>query len=336
MMRWIASLAVVAVLSSVTAASAQPTKDPAKRDEALALYERGNVKYNLGAWKEAIELFTQAYETYAAPEFLFNIAQAYRQDENCERALFFYRRYLDNRPDAANRAEVEAFMAELESKTDCKNSEPTEQVATDTTTDDPAEVPMPDPDPQVAQTVEYEEEPIGPQVLSARIAIGPSFASIGPLETPVLLAVAGGVAYPLEVGEFAVEPGIVLSYTPVPWERGDPAVVGTAGLTGILANVSGYMPVGWRLAARADLGAGVQIMSGLQEENNPFLDMSQSADGAITMFHARLGLGLDLAINEQVLVSVEPVFSFSPTSELRDDIDSINRFDIMLGAGYRL
>src|SRR5262245_3021473 len=94
-------------------ASAQPTGD---KQKALELYDKGNVKYNLGQYPEAIDFFQKAYEAYSAPEFLFNIAQSYRLNNNCERALFFYRRYLANKPGAANKSEVDGYITEQQTK----------------------------------------------------------------------------------------------------------------------------------------------------------------------------------------------------------------------------
>src|SRR5262245_29254172 len=87
-------------------------KDDAKK-RALERWEKGNQKFNLGAFDEAIKEFTAAYEEYPAPEFLFNIGQCYRQLNDCDRAVFFYKRYLSGKPDANNRAEVEQRISEL-------------------------------------------------------------------------------------------------------------------------------------------------------------------------------------------------------------------------------
>jgi tetratricopeptide (TPR) repeat protein len=81
---------------------------------AKPFYDRGIVEYNLGHFAEAIVQFEKAYEHDRAPILLFNIAQAHRQSGNPERALFFYRRYLENEPNAANRSDVEKRMAELD------------------------------------------------------------------------------------------------------------------------------------------------------------------------------------------------------------------------------
>lgn len=88
----------------------------ARADTASAkpFYDRGIVEYNLGHFAEAIVQFEKAYEQDRAPILLFNIAQAHRQSGNPERALFFYRRYLEGDPSAANRADVEKRMAELD------------------------------------------------------------------------------------------------------------------------------------------------------------------------------------------------------------------------------
>jgi Tfp pilus assembly protein PilF len=91
------------------AAQAQTMKRGAK-----AYFEKGATEYNLGHFADAITQFEKAYAIDPAPILLFNIGQCHRQNGNKERALFFYRRYLEQDPKAENRAEVEKRMAELE------------------------------------------------------------------------------------------------------------------------------------------------------------------------------------------------------------------------------
>jgi len=82
---------------------------------AKSLYDKGATEYNLGHFAEAIANFEKAYELDPAPILLFNIAQSHRQSGNNERALFFYRRYLEQAaPDASNRPDVEKRAKELE------------------------------------------------------------------------------------------------------------------------------------------------------------------------------------------------------------------------------
>jgi tetratricopeptide (TPR) repeat protein len=111
--RSLAAVAFVAVVCSAGALAAQPrTRSP--QDQAKEQYERGVVAYNLERFDDAIAAFTRAYELDPAAILLYNIAQArWKKGEN-DRALFYYRRYLEADPNAENRAAVEARIKELE------------------------------------------------------------------------------------------------------------------------------------------------------------------------------------------------------------------------------
>src|SRR6266545_115735 len=113
-------LACAALVSVSSPAPAQGQQSGGNKKKALALFDRGKIQYDLGRWKPAIDLWMEAYETFNAPEFLFNIGQAYRHEGNCEQALFFYRRYLSTRPNARNRGEVEGWIKQLEGS--CKEA----------------------------------------------------------------------------------------------------------------------------------------------------------------------------------------------------------------------
>jgi len=111
-------LVVLSILSIASAAFAQKhKKDPEqeKRDlEARDHYEKGLTHYNLGEFDPAVEEFKKAYELSNAPGLLFNIAQVYRAKEDFKQALYFYRTFLRLQPDAPNRADVDARIADLE------------------------------------------------------------------------------------------------------------------------------------------------------------------------------------------------------------------------------
>jgi tetratricopeptide (TPR) repeat protein len=111
--RSLAAVAFVAVVCAAGALAAQPrTRSP--QDQAKEQYERGVVAYNLERFDDAIAAFARAYELDPAPILLYNIAQArWKKGEN-DRALFYYRRYLEADPNAENRAAVEARMRDLE------------------------------------------------------------------------------------------------------------------------------------------------------------------------------------------------------------------------------
>lgn len=112
-------LMLAAVLLASTTVGAQPANpgapqtDEQKKTEAKALYDKGINHYNLGEFDPAIAAFRQAYGISSAPGLLFNIAQAFRLKKDYEQASYFYTTYLRLKPDAPNRTDVEARIAEM-------------------------------------------------------------------------------------------------------------------------------------------------------------------------------------------------------------------------------
>jgi hypothetical protein len=86
------------------------------KNAARAAYAEGRRHYDLNEFTPALEAFKRAYVAFEDPVFLFNIAQCHRQLGHREDAIKFYRSYLRNQPDAANRDEVNATIAKLESE----------------------------------------------------------------------------------------------------------------------------------------------------------------------------------------------------------------------------
>lgn len=366
-----------ALLLSATSPAMAQVQPASNRKKALELFDRGKIQYDLGRWEQAIDLWRQAYETFDAPEFLFNIAQAYRHQGDCAQGVFFYRRYLAGRPNAKNRDEVEKLIADLERK--CKDKPPVDPEGTtggqpsgrQPTGGQPPStagrgVPQPpdeggdngdgtdagaegrdvadagdtgdegiDEEGEIEDTV----EPTSAQarLFSVRVAAGPSFPSLGNLDVGTLVSITGGVAHPIQLGSILLEPGALVSYSPVPWEVEASRQSGTAGLTGLLANLGAGMEFLPKLSGRAEAGLGALIFSGLTETGNPFLDMNDFADGPIALFHLRGALGVEYAITDNFLIHAQPlVFSYSPSRPLREEIESITRFEMLVGAGYRM
>lgn len=118
MNRTFLAAALLVATSSVAIAQPAPTPAPApdegKKAEAKVLYDKGNTHYNLGEYDQAVAAFKKAYEISQAPGLLFNIAQSYRLKKDYEQASHFYTTYLRLKPDAANRPDVEARIAEME------------------------------------------------------------------------------------------------------------------------------------------------------------------------------------------------------------------------------
>jgi tetratricopeptide (TPR) repeat protein len=108
---------IVLIVLSVAGGIARPTQaEPRGKPSAEASYRKGMKAYTLGHFPEAIEEFEKAYDLRAEPIFLYNIAQSHRQNNSPQRALFFYRRYLEAQPDAKNRAEIEQRIKDLQSQ----------------------------------------------------------------------------------------------------------------------------------------------------------------------------------------------------------------------------
>jgi tetratricopeptide (TPR) repeat protein len=82
--------------------------------DARSQYDEGRRAYNLGQFDRAIAAFTRAYDRDPAPILLFNIAQSHWKKGEKERAVFFYRRYLDADPRTEQRGRVETRIRELE------------------------------------------------------------------------------------------------------------------------------------------------------------------------------------------------------------------------------
>jgi tetratricopeptide (TPR) repeat protein len=102
-----------------------PSPEDAKKAEAKALYEKGLSHYNLGEFDLAIAAFRKSYEISQAPGLLFNIAQSFRLKKDYEQAVYFYTTYLRLKPDAPNRADVEARLQEMQEAIEEQKKQPT-------------------------------------------------------------------------------------------------------------------------------------------------------------------------------------------------------------------
>ena len=114
----IAVRALVLGLLAMTATTAR-AQDAATAREA---YDKGMAHYHLEEYDAAIEEWERGFRAKPAPEFLYNIAQAYRLSKRPDKALSFYQKYLRVAPDAKNRDEVQRQMAALQELIDKQKS----------------------------------------------------------------------------------------------------------------------------------------------------------------------------------------------------------------------
>ncbi len=191
------AIVLVAVLIAGSAAARAQDRPRSDKERSRALYDEGSRAYKAGDYPKAIERFLAAYDLSHVPAILFNVAQAYRLQGACDKALEYYRRSLAEEPDAANRAEVAERIDEMQRCTDQEARERADAQAIKDESDQSddtgarAEPPLASPDPGSTAPP--------PAGLTARAPERPrSRRSILPLVTAGIGAAAvvtGGIIY---------------------------------------------------------------------------------------------------------------------------------------------
>lgn len=322
-------------------------------ESAQQHFDRGAKLYNLGHFQEAIGDFEKAYDLDPSPIFLFNIAQSHRQLGNKERALFFYRRYLEQAPNAGNRDDVEKRMkdlqASLQQEAELKQKPPTE-VESHVSPRVPAEpgpggnapVDAPPVAPAGTGVAPWSERP-----WTAGVELGPTFASMSgsQVNLPTLFSARLEGGYAFAFGRGALIVGADIGYAHLAFTRigttAHPALAGTSGSSAfwsLLASVRGaYAPVP-ALSLAAGIDAGYIFWSGL-DEGNPFTEQGVAPSGAIAMptigASARgayqIADGLSVTLTPGILWSK---ITSSSGNAIAGVISSVTRFDLMVGAAY--
>ncbi len=114
---WLTLVVVALGSQAVWVASAraqQPNVTAEQKLEMKQHYEKGQRAYDVGKYSDAIDEYAKVYEIGGNPAMLFNIAQAYRLNNQPGEAVRFYKRFLQRAPNAPNRADVEQKIAEME------------------------------------------------------------------------------------------------------------------------------------------------------------------------------------------------------------------------------
>jgi tetratricopeptide (TPR) repeat protein len=102
----------LAIVLLAQAARAEPVAgaDVARAREQFRL---GRDHYERGEFDAAAHDFEAAYGLQPQPLLLYNLGQSARRGGHPDKAVEYYRRYLAAVPAAAERAEVEGYIAEL-------------------------------------------------------------------------------------------------------------------------------------------------------------------------------------------------------------------------------
>lgn len=313
----------------------------ADKETSIQLYRAGKRKYELAQYDKAIALFKQAYDEHPAPAYLYNIAQAYLKLDACRDALEHFEQFVAEKPDAKNRAEVDAQIATLG-----------EQCPKVTTPDPVEETPIPDPveEVKVADSstgtgtdtgTEASDTGIsktappasGPRLFAVAADVGLSFFDIGDVIVPVSPTLRLAAAYPLEVIGISLEPGAAVELATMAYDHadGDATVMFTTLLVGATARVE----LAPKISAGGDLGLGLFRFSGLKA-GNPFIAGLAEQMGSVTSFALRFGAVGEYDIGNGLAAAFSPAIVWaSGSNDLRDEISSFTRFELMLGVRYR-
>ncbi len=103
-------------LALVVLAVARPAHADDGTKAARKHFAKGEKLFQLGKFDEALVEYEAAYEQGPLPGFLYNIAQCHRNLGNYKQAVFGFRSYLRQVPDATNREAVLTLIDELDAK----------------------------------------------------------------------------------------------------------------------------------------------------------------------------------------------------------------------------
>jgi hypothetical protein len=323
-------------------------------------YKEGETQYNLGNFQAAVDAFKKGFELEPSESkkaaYLYNVAQAYRQNKDCGNAQFFYKRYLALKENDSKkplrpekRQEIEERIKELDEcakqQEAIKNKPPDQNLTPDGEGDGEEHKPadkvvavVPDPgDGEEDDGITKQAPATVPRVISMRLTGGAARLTAGDLPIPTLATGALFAGYPIAVSDkMLIEVGAGFTYTRVPYVMaGAGGQSRTASLVAVMANVGVVLEVVPKLSLRGELGAGGLFFLGASE--SPFTD-NQETTGALGMAHVRIGVSADYAITPNFIVTAAPfAFSYSPPKAgLRSDIESLNEIDFMVGLGYRM
>jgi hypothetical protein len=340
------------------------------KENAVIWWRQATKLYEQKRYQQSIQLYHHAHDcavmlppsdkaTKTTANFLFNIAQAHRQLGECGPAIQLYNRYLSMTRKLTGDEQVRDVQAAVtvtldELKKSCPEQDdenpavgtsPPEQIeGRDASTSQAAKENRSAGSGHSDGVDDGSEDAnlgngaaSGPDSLSSSIGVGPAFVRLNALDVPTQISFALRAGHPMQFGMLDVEAGAAVTYTPVPWNNRMANTSGTAALWGILLNAGISYPLMDRLLARTDFGLGVLNFSGLGN-SNPFTLGGAVPSRPLTMFNVRVELGVAYNITPNLVVSVSPfVFAYSPADEsLNALVGSLIRYDLLIGAGYRL
>jgi hypothetical protein len=362
-------LATALVLAVVVFGSA-PARAADDAEKARQLFNQGSKHYDLGQFDKAIEAWQQGYDQKPDPGFLYNIAQAYRQKQDAQRAIFFYKGYLRNSPKAHNRAEVEQKIAALQKQADQASTPPPAAPTTppttpptvttpplpatttsppiaqhDATTAPPgpgATEPPPtgfsDPAPAATATLPGTTAADGfapPRRIDLRGAIGTDIWSTGvngTADPSFAFTLGAGYTFGSPASRLRFRLGAIFGYTFLAANSDQSKVT----FVSFLIDPTLEVRITPRWFGYVDLGIGFVALAGLKPGSTLLQPGGQmlGVDGTPSLPETRVGLALEFRIRPDLAVYASPTIINSPKRE--HFFAAISRLELLAGLTYRL
>ena len=335
-----------ATLVVVVAFTASASAEPSAEEHSAELAAAGSVAYNLGDFDRAVELFKEAYKARSDSYLLFNIAQSHRQLGDCRDALFFYRRFLSETADEANRKTVEERIDDLEAN--CREEErlkseppvhtiqaarPTPPVVVsdvaDVADDEPAEEDSDDAAADASVEAVAAQPSSSLSAWLVRGAVGGSVIS----DTRTVLTTVPIAQVGLERLVGPLSALISIEVSPVPWEDGSRS--GASTLVSAGAGIGMSRRIVGQLSMRGSVTAGVASIFAA-EGNELLLEDGTNASNPLVLANGRAEAGLDYEFRRGFGVRVTPLaVAASPVSNgFRSGMQVLVRFQPTIGIRY--
>jgi hypothetical protein len=180
---WVLALVFSMMLLAFGTKEVRAQLTPQQKQEIHVHYQQATRAYDLGKYQEAVEQYQKVYEIDGDPVMLYNIAQAYRLNDQPQESIHFYRRYLQRSPEARNKEDVERKITAMEKLIEERRKAAAQVAPPPPKTEvKPVAVPPPAPPPPVVAlpVVVAPPPPPPPQEAStARLVVGWSMVGVG-------------------------------------------------------------------------------------------------------------------------------------------------------------
>jgi len=179
---WVLALVFSMMLVAFGTNEVRAQLTPQQKQDIHLHYQQATRAYDLGKYQEAVEEYQKVYEIDGDPVMLYNIAQAYRLNDQPQESIHFYRRYLQRSPEARNREDVERKITAMEKLIEERRKAAALVAPPPPKTDvKPVAVPAPPPPPPVVAppVVVAPPPPPPPETSTTRLVVGWSMVGVG-------------------------------------------------------------------------------------------------------------------------------------------------------------